>query len=92
MATRCGVPYPDGPTRPLDAPERGSIRNGQGDPSTPGWGSVEGARRLPEDSMGLVEVPVAPLSARNAQRVLQELEGPEVPQAWQGALPFVRES
>ncbi len=83
-----GVPYPDGPTRPLDALERGSIRNDQGDPSTPGWGSVEAAPRLPEDSLDLPGLVVLPLSARNAQRVLDGLEGPEVPQAWQGALPF----
>ncbi len=83
-----GVPYPDGPTRPLDGLERGSVRNGEGDPTTPGWGSVEGARRLPEDSLELPGLPVLPLSARNAQRVLEGLEGPEVPQAWQGALPF----
>jgi N-acetylated-alpha-linked acidic dipeptidase len=83
-----GVPYPNGPTRPLDAPERGSIRNGQGDPSTPGWGSTPDATRLPEDSLDVPGLPVLPLSARNAQRVLEALDGPEVPQAWQGALPF----
>lgn len=83
-----GVPYPDGPTRPLDAPERGSILIGEGDPSTPGWASVVGARRLPEDSLAVAGIPVVPLSARNAERVLGVLEGPDVPQAWQGALPF----
>jgi len=83
-----GVPYPNGPTRPLDAPERGSVRNGQGDPSTPGWGSTPDAARLPEDSLELPGIPVLPLSARNAQRVLEGLDGPEVPQTWQGALPF----
>ena len=83
-----GVPYPDGPTRPLDAPERGSLLNDPGDPSTPGWASVAGAPRLPEDSMARIPLPVVPLSARNAGRLLEPLQGPEVPQAWQGALPF----
>jgi N-acetylated-alpha-linked acidic dipeptidase len=83
-----GLPYPDGPMRPLDATERGSVMNQSGDPSTPGWGSVDGAHRLPEDSLDLPRIPVVPLSARNAQRLLGSLGGPEVPQAWQGALPF----
>ena len=31
---------------------------------------------------------MVPIGYRNAQAILQPLEGPEVPQAWQGGLPF----
>lgn len=41
-----GERYPDGPMRPGTAIQRGSVYNGAGDPTTPGWASVRGARRL----------------------------------------------
>lgn len=83
-----GLPYPEGPTRPADALERGSVMSAEGDPATPGWGATPGARRLPADSLGIPRLPVVPLSARNAERILRGLKGPEVPQPWQGALPL----
>ena len=83
-----GLPYPEGPTRPADAPERGSVLSAEGDPATPGWGATPEARRLHPDSLGIPQLPVLPLSARNAERILRGLKGPEVPQPWQGALPL----
>lgn len=84
-----GLPYPAGPMRPADSPQRGSLGlDTRGDVSTPGWPSTEGARRLPEDSLAVPRIPVVPLGYRNAQAILQGLAGPEVPQPWQGALPF----
>ncbi len=83
-----GDVYPDGPMRNPDEVQRGSVYNGDGDPSTPGWPSVPGARRLPPDSMGLPKIPVVPLGYRNATRFLEALRGASVPQPWQGALPF----
>ena len=83
-----GLPYPEGPTRPADALERGSVLSAEGDPTTPGWGATPDARRLSPDSLAIPRLPVVPLSARNAERILRGLKGPEVPQPWQGALPF----
>src|SRR5207249_2437126 len=40
-----GDVYPKGPMRNADGIQRGSMMNGNGDPTTPSWSSVEGARR-----------------------------------------------
>jgi N-acetylated-alpha-linked acidic dipeptidase len=83
-----GDVYPDGPMRHPDAVQRGSVYNGDGDPSTPTWASLPKARRLPEDSMAIPRIPVVPLGYRNAALLLQPLRGPSVPQQWQGGLAF----
>ncbi len=83
-----GDVYPRGPMRPWGGIQRGSIMNVNGDPTTPGYASLPGARRLPEESLPIPRIPVIPLSYRNARRFLERLGGPSVPQAWQGALPF----
>ena len=87
-----GQTYPNGPMRHPDSPQRGSLGGGsggaRGDLSTPGWPSTPEARRLPQDSIPGPRIPVVPLGYRNAQSILQELAGPEVPQPWQGGLPF----
>ena len=84
-----GLPYPAGPMRPADAPQRGSLSlDTRGDVATPGWAATDSARRLPEDSLAVPHIPVVPIGYRNAQAILQALVGPEVPQPWQGALPF----
>ncbi len=49
-----GDVYPIGPFRPGSALQRGSVQFlslGPGDPTTPGWPSVRGAKRLPFDGM-----------------------------------------
>jgi N-acetylated-alpha-linked acidic dipeptidase len=83
-----GDVYPKGPMRPAGGIQRGSMMNGVGDPTTPGWASVAGARRLPEDSLLIPHIPIIPMSYGNARRFLETLEGPSVPQSWQGGLPF----
>jgi N-acetylated-alpha-linked acidic dipeptidase len=83
-----GDVYPEGPMRPPQGVQRGSIYNGSGDPSTPGWASVNGARRLAESEMTVARIPVAALSYAAAQELLRDLRGAAIPQAWQGGLPF----
>ena len=83
-----GDVYPEGPMRPASAVQRGSVMNGTGDPTTPGWASVRGARRLPPDSLRVPRIPVVPLSWANASELLRDLRGGSIPQAWQGGLPF----
>jgi N-acetylated-alpha-linked acidic dipeptidase len=83
-----GDVYPKGPMRNADGIQRGSMMNGNGDPTTPSWPSVEGARRVPEDSLDIPKIPIIPMSYGNARRLLEPLVGPSVPQNWQGALPF----
>lgn len=83
-----GDVYPKGPMRPAGGIQRGSMMNGNGDPTTPSWPSVEGARRIPEDSLVIPRIPIIPMGYGNARRLLEPLTGVSVPQSWQGALPF----
>ncbi len=84
-----GPTYPSGPMRHPDSPQRGSLGGDvRGDLSTPGWPSTLEARHLPQDSIPGPTIPVVPIGYRNAQAILQPLGGPEVPQTWQGGLPF----
>jgi N-acetylated-alpha-linked acidic dipeptidase len=83
-----GDVYPKGPMRGANGIQRGSMMNQNGDPTTPGWSSIAGARRVPEDSLDLPRIPIIPMSYGNARRMLELIEGPSVPQSWQGALPF----
>ncbi len=83
-----GDVYPKGPMRNADGIQRGSMMNGNGDPTTPSWSSVEGARRIPEDSLDIPKIPIIPMSYGNARRFLEPMTGPAVPQSWQGGLPF----
>jgi N-acetylated-alpha-linked acidic dipeptidase len=83
-----GDVYPDGPMRPAAGVQRGSVYNGNGDPSTPGWPSTANARRLPADSIGVPRIPVVPISYGNAQHLLGGVRGAGVPQPWQGGLAF----
>ncbi|MEP6573153.1 MAG: M20/M25/M40 family metallo-hydrolase, partial [Gemmatimonadota bacterium] len=83
-----GDVYPEGPMRHPDAPQRGSVFNGNGDPSTPDWASTPNARRLPPDSMDIPRIPVVPIGYHNAGLLLEPLRGQAIPQSWQGGLPF----
>ncbi len=83
-----GDPYPQGPMRPSQGVQRGSYMNGAGDPSTPGWPSTAGARRVPVDSMPVPRIPILPLSHANAALLMRDLAGADIPQRWQGAMPF----
>lgn len=83
-----GDVYPNGPMRPSQGVQRGSILNPDGDPSTPGYASVPGVKRLPVDSLPVSHIPVLPMSYGNAARLLEGLRGSNVPASWQGGLPF----
>ena len=66
--------------------ERGSILYDffyPGDPETPGWASVPGARRLPRsEARTLPRIISAPISAVDARMILSTLEGPAAPEWW----------
>jgi N-acetylated-alpha-linked acidic dipeptidase len=87
-----GPVYPDGPWRPADAIQRGSIQyifNYPGDPLTPDAPSIPGTRRIdPRDAQNLPRIPTVPISYGEAQPLLQALTGPEAPASFQGGLPF----
>lgn len=87
-----GETYPRGPWGPESHIQRGGIPYDflvPGDPLTPGWASVEGARRIPaSEASSLPKILCAPLSYREARKILENLSGPVVPEGWQGGLPF----
>lgn len=81
-----GDVYPDGPMRPLEGVQRGSVFNGAGDPLTPGYAAKPGAPRLSVDQTSLPKIPVVPISALNAQKLMQDLRGTDIPANWQGGM------
>jgi N-acetylated-alpha-linked acidic dipeptidase len=84
--------YPDGPMRPASAIQRGSVQflsSGPGDPTTPGYASSKGARRVPREQLaGIPKIPSLPISWGEATKILKDLAGERVPDEWQGGLPF----
>lgn len=87
-----GAPYPAGPARPDHAIQRGSIVYdffAPGDPLTPGWASLPGAKRLGrEEAWTLPGIVSAPLSAADAVPILEAVGGSAAPAGWQGGLPL----
>jgi len=82
--------YPEGRFRPASAVQRGSVIGHWGDPTTPGWASVKGARRLDPHRPGgpVPNIPVIPLNWAAAQELLALVRGVPIPnEAWQGGLP-----
>ena len=87
-----GKTYPDGPWGPESHIQRGGIVYDflvPGDPLTPGWPSLPGARRIAaRDAVSLPKIMSVPLSWKDARPILEALKGPDAPAAWQGGLPF----
>ena len=87
-----GETYPNGPYRPKDGVQRGSVLDMPtypGDPLTPGVGASPGAKRLDrKDAVTIMKIPVLPISYADAQPLLAALTGPVAPPEWRGGLPI----
>ena len=87
-----GAVYPNGPWGPESHIQRGAITYDfiqPGDPLTPGWASVPGAKRIrPEDAVSLPKIMGVPLSWHDAKPLLEKMDGPLAPDSWQGGLPL----
>ncbi|MDB4909207.1 MAG: Transferrin receptor domain protein dimerization region [Gemmatimonadetes bacterium] len=87
-----GSVFPNGPMRPRDGVQRGSVADMPmypGDPLTPGVGATKDAKRLPiSEAKTITKIPVLPISYGDAQPLLDALGGPLVPAAWRGSLPI----
>jgi N-acetylated-alpha-linked acidic dipeptidase len=87
-----GEVFPQGPYRPKDGVQRGSVMDMPiypGDPLTPGIGATAGAKRLDiKDAQTLTKIPVLPISYADAQPLMAALTGPVAPETWRGALPI----
>ena len=85
--------YPQGPMRPWEGVQRGSVMDMPlypGDPLSPGWGSVPGdPHRLSlAEATTIEKIPVLPISYGDALPLLRNLGGPVAPERWRGALPI----
>ena len=87
-----GKVFPDGPWGPDSHIQRGAITYDfivPGDPLTPGWASVPGAKRIPiAQARSVPKIIALPMSWRDAKPLLENMDGPEAPKDWQGALPI----
>jgi N-acetylated-alpha-linked acidic dipeptidase len=87
-----GKVFPDGPWGPEYHIQRGAITYDfmvAGDPLTPGWASVPGAKHIkPEDAVSLPKIMAMPLSWHDAKPLLEHMGGPKAPKDWQGGLPI----
>jgi N-acetylated-alpha-linked acidic dipeptidase len=83
---------PDGPWGPEYHIQRGAITYDfmvPGDPLTPGWASVPGAKRIPvQQATSLPKIMALPLSWHDAKPLLENMDGPVAPENWQGGLPI----
>jgi N-acetylated-alpha-linked acidic dipeptidase len=83
---------PDGPWGPEYKIQRGAITYDfmvPGDPQTPGWASVPGAKRIPiEQATSAPKIMALPLSWHDAKPLLENMDGPVAPKTWQGGLPI----
>lgn len=87
-----GDAYPQGPFRPSQGVQRGSVLDMPlypGDPLSPGWALESGSRRLDrKEATSIMRIPVLPISWSDAQHLMEHLGGPVVPEGWRGALPL----
>ncbi|XP_071510701.1 N-acetylated-alpha-linked acidic dipeptidase 2-like [Diadema antillarum] len=79
--------YPDTWFLPGTGVQRGSlfIRQGVGgDPLSPGYPAYESAYKIPEEEAELPTIPVQPIGYNDARNILEQLDGPAVPDGWAG--------
>jgi N-acetylated-alpha-linked acidic dipeptidase len=84
--------YPNGGGRPDTGVQRGSVADMTtypGDPGTPGYGSVKGAKRIDrKEAVTIMKIPTLPISYGDAMKIFAQLKGPIVPDNFRGALPI----
>jgi N-acetylated-alpha-linked acidic dipeptidase len=87
-----GDVFPNGPMRPAQGVQRGSVADMPiypGDPLTPGVAATKSAKRLSvAEAPTITRIPVLPISYGDARPLLAALRGPIAPAQWQGGLPI----
>lgn len=87
-----GDMYPNGPMRPAEGVQRGSVMDMPvypGDPQTPGIGAKPGVKLIPlAEVQTITKIPVMPISYADAEPFLKALGGQVVPENWRGGLPL----
>ena len=88
--------YPEGPMRPAEGVQRGSVMDMPvypGDPQSPGFGAKPGeqsrGKLIPREQVQTItKIPVMPISYEDATPLLKSLQGETVPEEWRGGLPL----
>ena len=87
-----GKVFPDGPWGPESHIQRGAITYDfivPGDPLTPGWASVPGAKQIQaSEARSLPKIMAVAMSWRDAKPILENMGGPDAPKDWEGGLPI----
>jgi N-acetylated-alpha-linked acidic dipeptidase len=87
-----GDVFPNGPMRPAQGVQRGSVADMPtypGDPLTPGVGATKNAKRLTvAQAQTITKIPTLPISYGDARPLLAALRGSVVPSGWRGGLPI----
>jgi len=87
-----GDVYPDGPYKNDSGVQRGSVMDMPtypGDVLTPGVGATGDVNRLSrDDAPTITQIPVLPISYRDALPLLEAMGGAVVPKEWRGGLPI----
>ncbi|XP_071962716.1 N-acetylated-alpha-linked acidic dipeptidase 2-like [Antedon mediterranea] len=80
--------YPNSWWLPRTGAQRGNVwvSDAKGDPLTPGFPANDYAYRQTEKHAELPTIPVHPICADDAEMLLREMDGDEVPDSWKGAL------
>ncbi|KAM2528673.1 hypothetical protein PS1_026751 [Malus domestica] len=81
--------FPDNKWLPPSGVQVGSVYNGLGDPTTPGWASTEECERLSDDEVeksgDVPLIPSLPISAVDGETILRSIGGPVADEDWQGS-------
>ncbi|XP_058001988.1 probable glutamate carboxypeptidase LAMP1 isoform X2 [Hevea brasiliensis] len=81
--------FPDAKWMPPSGVQVGSVYDGAGDPTTPGWASIQGCERLSVEEVekeGFVPlIPSLPISASDGETVMRSVGGQVANEDWQGS-------
>ncbi|XVF88640.1 hypothetical protein PTKIN_Ptkin19aG0067000 [Pterospermum kingtungense] len=81
--------FPDDKWMPPSGVQVGTVYNGSGDPTTPGWASSEGCERLSveevERSGDVPLIPSLPISGADGETILRSIGGQVAKDDWQGS-------
>lgn len=80
--------FPDDKWMPPSGVQVGSVYNGAGDPTTPGWASTTACERLSEDEVekggDVPIIPSLPISAVDGEEIMRSIGGQVANDDWQG--------
>ncbi|XP_031272138.1 probable glutamate carboxypeptidase LAMP1 isoform X3 [Pistacia vera] len=80
--------FPDDKWMPPSGVQVGSVYDGVGDPTTPGWASTEGCERISNEEVektgDVPLIPSLPISSQDGHTIMRSIEGQVANQDWQG--------